>query len=75
MTHPQLTADVTTALSAPNGTATPGVNCPSGASGPRSVLPILVETSEGRWMLKAPDVPCGTVLDDLAPQLEALDNS
>jgi hypothetical protein len=73
MTKSQLIADVTDALSAPDQTATPGVDCPDGAAGAESALPIVVETTEGRWLLKAPSAPCGTVLDELAAQLATLD--
>jgi hypothetical protein len=70
MTRPQLVADVTEALTAGDQTATPDAGCQGNNSA--SLLPILVETSDGIWFLKLPVAACGTVLDDLRSQIEAL---
>lgn len=73
MTHPQLVADVTEALAAGDQTASPDMGCQD--KGFASLLPILVETSDGIWFLKLPVAVCGTVLDDLRSQLEGLDRT
>lgn len=67
-----LLAEVVQALSVPDRTTT-STSCPQGS--PTGELPGLLVTSNGAWLVRQPRVPCGTALQALVPQLEALTNN